>query len=154
MTPPVRTRALFVVAAFAASLVMGLVLIVAFDADVQTIDAGELVERKDDARAFLIADYLFIVLYAIVSPIAQRRFGPTGWLRWAPFLLAAAGVVDAAENTLLLTATDSISEDTVDAAHALALPKVVLFVAGALLAVGILVRAIRVLREPAADAGA
>ena len=140
------------VAAFAATLALGLVLLFAFEPDVQTIEAEDLVRREDDARGFLIADYLFIALYAVLSPIAQRRFGSAlgrpglgRLLRWAPLLMPAAGAVDAVENTLLLSATDSVYERTVDAAHALAVPKVVLFVAAALLSVGVLVRALRTL---------
>lgn len=123
---------------------------VAFDPEVQTIGADILVERRDDARAFLIVDYLFIAVYAVLSPIAQLRFGHAlgglgRWLRLAPILLVAAGIVDAVENALLLSATDSVSEGTVETAHALAVPKVVLFVCAVLLSVGVLARAIRAL---------
>jgi len=128
------------------------VLLIAFEPDIQDIDADELVARSDDARAFLAADYLFIVLYAILSPIAIWRFGttlgdgsPPLWIRLAPLCLAA-GVFDAIENTLLLSATDSASSGAVDAAHAVAIPKGALFVAGAALAIAALVRAIQVLR--------
>src|SRR5919106_1001643 len=81
MTPTVtgqselRSRALFVVACFATTLAFGLVLLFAFDPDVQGIDADELVERAGDARAFLIADLFFPLLYGVLSPIAQLRFG-------------------------------------------------------------------------------
>ncbi|HYU59408.1 MAG TPA: hypothetical protein VEK39_01495 [Solirubrobacterales bacterium] len=149
----IRSRALAFVGLFAATLVLGIVLLIAFEPDIQDIDADELVARSDDARAFLAADYLFIVLYAILSPIAIWRFGttlgdgsPPLWIRLAPLCLAAAGVFDAIENTLLLSATDSASSGAVDAAHAVAIPKVALFVAGAALAIAALVRAIQVLR--------
>ncbi len=107
------------------------------------MSAAELVEREDDARAFLIADYFLIALYSVVSPIAILRFG---YLRWVAYVLVLAGMVDIIENTLLLMATDSVSEDTVDAAHALEIPKVLLFLAGALPALVVNWRAFRTLR--------
>ena len=55
-------------------------------------------------------------------------------MRLAAPLLAAGGLVDLAENTLLLASTGSVAEGRVDAAHALAVPKVGLFVPGAVLA--------------------
>ena len=64
----------------------------------------------------------------------------------AAALLAAAGIVDAIENALLLTASGSGSQDTVDTAHALAAPKVLLFVAGAALALATNWRALGVVR--------
>ena len=147
-----RTGPVAVLAMFVATLALGIVLLVAFDPDVQTIDAEELVARKDDARAFLIADYVFVTFYAILSPLAIWRFGrslgggtPPGWIKLTALLLMAAGVVDATENTLLLSATDSVSEDAVDAAHGLEIPKVALFVAGAALAVAVNIRAVKVL---------
>ena len=143
-----RSRAVPVLVAFAATLAMGIVLLVAFEPDVQTISAAELVEEKDDARAFLIADYFFIVLYAVISPIVIWRYGgPARWIAVTALLLVAAGLVDATENTLLLSATDSVSEDSVDAAHALEAPKVILFVAGALGAIAVNVRAAQALRR-------
>ena len=141
-------------AAFAATLALGLVLLVAFEPDIQTVSAAELVDRKDDARAFLIADYLFVVLYAVVSPILIWRFGLAlgggtvpGWIKLTAMLLVAAGVVDAVENTLLLSATDAVSDDSVDAAHALEIPKVAPFVAGALGAIATNARAAATLRR-------
>jgi hypothetical protein len=141
-----------VVAAFVATLLYGLLLLAAFEPDVQTVAADVLVERRDDARAFLIADFVFIALYAILSPLAQRRFGRSlGAPFWpamvAPWILAAAGVVDAVENVLLLSATDAVSEDAVRVAHALEIPKVILFVLGTLLSVLVLVRAVKTLRS-------
>ena len=150
------TRAIPVLAAFVATLILGIVLLVAFEPDVQTAAASDLVARRDDARAFLIADYFFILLYAVLSPIVIWRFGrvvgggsPPTWISLGALLLIAAGLVDATENTLLLSATDSVSEDTVDAAHALEIPKVTLFVAGALLAVAVNFRAAKTLRRAA-----
>jgi hypothetical protein len=147
-----ETRARAVVALFVATLALGIVLLVAFEPDVQTIDADELASRSDDARAFFIGDYFFIALYAVLSPIAIWRFGgalgsgrPPTWIMLAAWLLAGAGVFDAAENALLLSATGSSSPGTVDAAHAVAIPKTVLFVAGALFTLGVEYRAIRAL---------
>jgi hypothetical protein len=138
-----------------ASVVLGIVLLVAFEPEIQDIGADELVARNDDARAFLIADYVFVVTYAVLSSIAIWRFGaaltggsPPAWIKIAAALLLAAGLVDATENTLLLSATGSVSEGAVDAAHALAVPKVTLFVAGAALAIVVNVRAAQVLRGP------
>ena len=150
-----RPRAWTVVAAFALTLAYGLLLTLAFEPDVQEIDAAELVERRGDARAFLIADLFFPLIYGLLSPIAQWRFGsalgegprPAAWIIAAAALLAGAGIFDLTENALLLSATDSGSQDTVDAAHAVAVPKIVLFVAGALLALAVLARAIMVLRR-------
>ena len=147
-----RARAREVVAAFGASVVLGLVLLLFFEVDVQQADPAELVARRTDARAFFAGDYLFIVLYALVSPIAIRRFGatfeggPPVWLTLAVLLLPLAGIVDATENALLLSSTGSPSPDAVDFAHALAIPKIVLFVGGAGCAIAVVIRAIRVLR--------
>jgi hypothetical protein len=141
-----------VIAGFGASVLLGLALLVFFEPDVQQASAAELVAREGDARSFFIADYVFILLYAVLSPIAIWRYGAIfqggapWWLTAAVLLLPLAGLVDAAENALLLTASGSLSPDTVDAAHALAIPKVVLFVAGAGCAIAVLVRAIRELR--------
>ena len=146
-------RARPVLALLAATLAVGIALLVLFDPDVQTVDAAQLVERRGDARAFLVADYVFVALYAILSPIALWRFGAAvgggaapAWIVAAALVLAAAGVVDAVENTLLAVATGGESQDTVDAAHALAVPKVALFSAGALLALAVNLRALRALR--------
>jgi uncharacterized membrane protein len=138
--------------AFTATLALGVVLLIAFEPEVQTIDAEDLVARSDDARSFLIADYVFVAIYAILSPIAIWRFGtalaggsPAGWIKLTALLLVAAGLVDATENALLLSATDSVSDGAVDAAHALEVPKVALFTAGALLTIVVNVRAAKVL---------
>jgi hypothetical protein len=138
---------------FSAVVVVGILLLIAFEPDVQTMDADELVKNKDDARAFFAGDYVFILLYAVLSPLAYWRFGsaltggsPPTWIKLT-LLLAAGGVFDAIENALLLSSTGSASQDRVDAAHAVAIPKTILFVAGALFAIAVLVRAIRVLRH-------
>lgn len=146
--------------AFAATVVAGLVLLAFFEPDVQQDDAGELLARKDDARAFLVADFFFIALYAVVSPLAQRRFiaalgdQAARWMVLAPVLLALGGAFDALENVLLLFATGELRDGTVDAAHAVAVPKVVFFIGGALAAIALLVRAVKALRAgpPAAAA--
>jgi hypothetical protein len=147
-----RSRAGAVVGAFGATLLLGLALLIFFEPDVQQADAGELVARQDDARAFFAADYVFIVLYAILSPLAIRRYGalvpggPPWWLTAAVVLLPLAGLADAIENALLLSATDSPSQDTVDAAHVVAIPKLILFAGGAACAIAVVARAIRELR--------
>lgn len=150
----IRARAWAVLGLLAATVALGIVLLVAFEPEVQTVDAAELVERSDDARAFLVADYFFIAIYAVLSPIAIWRFGsalgagtPPGWIKLTALLLAAAGIVDATENTLLLSATGSVSEGAVDAAHALEIPKVSLFLAGAVLALVVNFRALQTLRR-------
>jgi hypothetical protein len=144
------SRALAVLGMFVVTLGIGVILLVAFEPEVQTIEAAELVARSDDARAFLIADYVFVISYAILSPLAIWRFGsaiaagtPPGWMKLTALLLLAAGLVDATENTLLLSATGSVSEGAVDAAHGLEIPKVTLFVAGTALAIAANVRAAR-----------
>jgi hypothetical protein len=155
-----RSRAWLVVVCFALTLAYGLLLAFAFEPDVQEIDVAELVDRRGDARAFLIADLFFPLLYGLLSPIAQLRFGaalrgrggpnesrPPRWIIAAALLLAGAGLFDLTENVLLLSATGSESQGTVDAAHTVAVPKVILFVAGALLALLVLARAVSVLRR-------
>ena len=156
-TGATRRRAGAVLLAFVATLALGLVLLVAFDPDVQTITAEELAARRADARAFLIADFVFVALYAVVSPVVIWRFGGTfaggrpRWVAAAALMLCCAGVVDAVENGLLLAGTGAVSHDAVDAAHALAIPKVALFGLGALLALAVNVRAaaLRARRAPA-----
>jgi hypothetical protein len=152
--PAARSRAPAVLGLFAATLTVGLLLLIAFEPEVQTVGAEELAERKDDARAFLVGDYVFVLLYAVLSPLAIWRFGralgsgsPPGWIKLTALLLVAAGLVDLTENTLLFSATGSVSEGAVDAAHALEIPKLALFTAGAILAVIANVRAARALRD-------
>jgi hypothetical protein len=134
----------------AVTVAVAALLLVAFEPEIQTVSAEELVARSDDARAFLIADYVFVLCYAVLSPIAIWLFGsalaggkPPPWIQLAALALIAAGLVDATENALLLSATDSVSEGAVDAAHALEIPKVGLFVLGAALAIAVNVRAAR-----------
>src|SRR5687767_5366479 len=142
-----------------ATLAMGVVLVVAFEPDVQGVSAQELVERKDDARAFFAGDYVFVFLYAILSPVVIWRYGsalgdgvPPFWIELAAGLLLAAGLVDLAENTLLVTSTGSVNDGRVDAGHALEIPKVILFSLGALMALAVNVHAAMTLRGHRADA--
>jgi hypothetical protein len=155
-TPPdvLRARAFMLLGLFAASFTLGMVLLFAFEPSVQQDDAAELVARADDARAFLVADYVFIALYGISTPIALWLFGsaleggrrPPAWIIVAALLLLACAAVDATENTLLLSATGEVSEGAVDTAHALAAPKIALFGAGLVLTIVANVRALQVLR--------
>ena len=155
-TPPIaaRGRAAAVLVLFASTLAVGIVLVAAFEPEIQTLGAADLVSQRDDARAFLAADYVFVALYAVLSPLVIWRFGraigsgsPPRWIGLAAALLLGAGLVDATENTLLLSATDSVSRDAVDAAHALEIPKVLLFLSGTLLALAVNVRAAGTLRR-------
>ena len=151
----IRSRALGVAGALAATLVFGIVLAVAFEPEVQTVEAAELAVRESDARAFFAADYVFIALYAVLSPIMIWRYaavalpGPPWWIVATVVLLPLAGLVDATENALLWSASGSLSPDTVDAAHALAIPKVALFLAGAIGSIATLVHAVGTLRSRA-----
>lgn len=146
----VRSRATAVLAAFAAAFVAIVALGAFFAEEVQTVSAEELVARRDDARAFLYADLVFIALYAVVLPIALWRFRTVASSRWptlAAIVLALAGAVDLTENVLLISATDSVSAGAVDAAHALEVPKIGLFVAGLLATIVSIVLAVRLLRS-------
>ena len=135
------------VAVAAATLGFGLVLLVAFEPGVELVDADELVERRDDARPFLIVDYLFMALYGTLLPLTMWRFGrPATWVKICALLLVAASLLDVVENTLLLTSTDSVSEDAVDTAHVVGIVNVVVFTAGALPGLPLLWRAVRELR--------
>ena len=140
-----RSRAKALLAATAVVVAYGLVLLIAFDPGVEMLDADELA-RSDDASPFLIADLFFPPLYGIVLPLAIWRFGSEWWARAAALLFVAAGVVDWAENVLLLTATDSVSDGAVDAGHAAGWVNVVLFTAVALPGLVLLVRGLRTLR--------
>ena len=153
---PDRRRALPVVAAFVATVAYGLLLLLAFEPDVQEAGAAELVRRADEARRFLVADLFFPLIYGVLTPLAQWRFGreltggsPPKWVAAAAVLLAAGAVCDLTENALLLSATGSESPGAVDAAHAIAVPKLVLFVAGAALSLAVLGRAAMALRRGA-----
>jgi hypothetical protein len=140
-----RSRAKALLAATAAVVAYGLVLVIAFDPDVEMLDAAELA-RSDDAVPFLVADLFFPPLYGILLPLAMWRFSAARWARIAALLLATAGLIDWVENTLLLTATDSPAQGAVDAGHVAGWVNVVVFTAGALPGLVVLARAIRVLR--------
>jgi hypothetical protein len=140
-----RSRAKALLAATAAVVAYGLLLLIAFDPDVEMLDAAELA-RSEDAVPFLVADLFFPPLYGILLPLAMWRFSAARWTRIAALLLAAAGLIDWIENTLLLTATDSPSEGAVDVGHVAGWVNVVVFTAGALPGLVLVARAIRVLR--------
>jgi hypothetical protein len=152
--PNIHSRALAVLLLLILTLALGIVLLAFFEPDVQQVSAQELVDRKDAAREFLAADTVFVFLYGILSPLAIWRYGsalgdgdPPFWIELAAGLLLAAGLVDLAENALLALSTGSVSESRVDAAHFLEIPKGVLFIAGAVMALVVNVRAVMTLRE-------
>jgi hypothetical protein len=140
-----RSRAKALLAATAVVLAYGLVLLVAFDPGVEMLDADELA-RSDDAVPFLVADLFFPLVYGALLPLAMWRFSAALWARIAALLFVAAGLIDWAENILLLTATDSPSEGAVDAGHVAGWVNVVVFTAAALPGLVLLVRAFRALR--------
>ena len=140
-----RSSAKALVAAAAAVIAYGLVLLIFFDPSVERLDAGELAE-SDDAVPFLVADLFFPLLYSILLPLAMVRFSSARWVLVAAALLFFAGDFDWAENVMLLMASDSPSEGTVDAGHVAGWVNIVLFTAGALPALLLVWRAIRVLR--------
>ena len=155
-----RGRAWATLLVIAGTLVLSLVLLVAFDPGVQTLDAEELVAERDDARAFLIPDFAFAALYGLVAPVVLWRFGAAlyglvvpNWVKAAALLLALAGLVDLVENVLLYSATDAVSEDAVDTAHAIKPVALVAFPIGALLSFVLGWRAVQTLRrgEPEGD---
>jgi hypothetical protein len=137
-----RSRAKALLAATAAVIAYGLVLLIAFDPGVETLDAGELA-ASDDAVPFLVADLFFPLLYGAVLPLAMWRFSGERWARAAALLFAAAGLIDWVENTLLLSATDAPSEGAVDAGHVAGWVNIVLFSSAALPGLVLLARAIR-----------
>jgi hypothetical protein len=140
-----RSRAKALLAATAAVIAYGLILLIAFEPDVETLGAAELA-RSDDAVPFLVADLLFPFVYGALLPLAMWRFGTERWVRIAALLFVAAGVVDLAENTLLLTSTSSPSESAVDAGHVAGWVNIVLFTPAALAGLVLLLRAVRVMR--------
>jgi hypothetical protein len=142
-----RSRAGALLAAALGVIAYGVLLLVAFDPGVEQLDADELA-RSDDANPFLIADLVFPVLYGALLPFAMWRFSAERWARVAALLLVAAGLVDWVENALLLTATDEVSESAVDAGHVAGWVNVVLFTAGALPGLLLLVRAVQAVRRP------
>lgn len=144
---------MLVIGGFSAVLVSLIVLATVFEAGVQTVDARGLVAVSDDAKEFFTADYVFIGLYSVLFPILLWWFSSAleqstvrTRTRLAALLFVAAGIADAAEDALLLSATDAVSEGAVDAAHVVAVPKIALFVAASIFAVIALWRAIDELR--------
>ena len=135
-------RAKFLLWATAAVIAYGLVLLIFFEPDVETLSAAELAE-SDDAVPFLVADLFFPPLYGILLPLAMLRFSSARWALVAAGLLFVAGDVDWAENIMLLIATDSASEGLVDAAHVAGWVNIVLFTAGALPGLVLVAQAIR-----------
>jgi hypothetical protein len=124
---------------------------------VQQYTAGELVTRSDTARAFLIADLLFPFVYAgwvglAMLRVGRRLGGTPRWVLAGVAALALAGLCDLAENALLLVATGGWEPRMVDLAHTIAIPKLALFVIGAVVALATLAWALR-RREPAGSAG-
>jgi hypothetical protein len=140
-----RSRAKALLAGAATVIAYGLVLLIAFEPDVEMLDAAELA-ASDDAVPFLVADLFFPVIYGILLPLTMWRFSAERWVKVAALLFVVAGDVDWLENVLLLTATGSVSEGAVDAAHVAGWVNVVLFTAAALPGLVLLWRAIRVLR--------
>ena len=141
-----RSRAKALLWAAAATIAYGAFLLLAFDPGVEMLDPDELVAEQDDARAFLIADLFFPLIYGALLPLAIWRYSEERWARIAALLFVAAGLVDWLENGLLLSATDSPSEGAVDAAHAAGIVNLVLFTAAALPGLVLLYRAFRELR--------
>ena len=144
-----RTR---FIAAFGAAVLYGLFLLGFFEVDVQQDSAAELVARDEDARSFLVADLFFPPIYALLVPLAALAFARTSyggaepaWVKAALGCLVIAGLCDWGENILLLASLDTESPNRVDAAHAVAIPKLVFFGLGA---VGVLVLLYRALRPP------
>jgi hypothetical protein len=142
-------------AAIAAAIACGVFLLLSFEVGVQQDSAAELVSRADDARSFLVADLFFPPIYAFLVPLTALAFArrsyngavPT-WVKAAAASLVIAGLCDWGENLLLLASLDTESPNRVDAAHAVALPKLVFFGLGTLGALVLLYRALR-RREPA-----
>jgi hypothetical protein len=140
-----RRRAKFLLAATAAVIAYGLVLLIFFDPDVEMLDAAELAE-SDEAVPFLVADLFFPVLYGILLPLAMVRFSSARWVIVAAALLFVAGDIDWAENVLLLMATDSADQSLVDAGHVAGWVNIVVFTPAALAGLVLVWRAFRVVR--------
>jgi len=143
-----RSSAWALIAAVAATVAFGVLLLVAFDPGVEQLDARELVADSDDAEAFLIADLFYPLIYGGLLPLAMWRFGAERWAKVAALFLVAAGLMDWVENTLLLTATDSVSEGAVDAGHVAGIVNIGLFALGALPGLVLLIRAVQAVRSP------
>jgi hypothetical protein len=126
-----RRRARDLIGLFALTVaVSSLFLLVRMD--VQTVSARELAARRSDAIAFFTVDYAFVVLYAMLGPLALWRFGTTlpsrggrvpSWVAIGAVALAVGGLFDLVENSLLLASSSSVRTSLVDLAHVLAWPK-------------------------------
>ena len=141
-------------AAVGAAAAYGLFLLGFFEVGVQQDTAAELVARDDDARSFLVADLFFPPIYALLVPLAALAFARVSyegavpvWAKAALGCLAIAGLCDWGENILLLASLGTESPSRVDAAHAVAVPKLVFFGLGTLGVLALLYRALR-RREP------
>jgi hypothetical protein len=139
-----RTR---FIAAVAAAVAYGLVLLLFFEVSVQQDSAYALVAHADEARSFLVADLFFPPIYAFVVPLtalafARRTYGGAApiWAKAALGSLVIAGLCDWGENLLLLSALDTPSLNRVDAAHAIAIPKLIFFGLGTLGVLALLYR--------------
>jgi len=144
-------------AALAAAVAYGLILLLFFEVDVQQDSAAELVARADDARSFLVADLFFPPIYALLVPLtalafARQAYGGAepGWLKAALACLVIAGLCDWGENILLLASLETESPNRVDAAHAIAIPKLAFSGLGALGILALLYRAFRSRSRPSA----
>ena len=142
-----RTRFL---AAIGAALAFGLILLGFFEVDVQQDSAAELVARADDARSFLVADLFFPPFYALLVPLAALAYARASyggavpaWTKAALGCLVIAGLCDWGENILLLASLETESPNRVDAAHAVAIPKLLFFGLGTLGVLALLFRALR-----------
>ena len=145
------------IAAVAIALAYGVFLLVSFEVGVQQDSAAELVARDDDARSFLVADLLFPLLYGFLVPLAALAFARRSydgtepiWVKAAAAFLFLAGLCDWGENILLLASLGTESPNRVDAAHAIALPKLVFFGLGTL---GMLALLFRAIKEPSRPSG-
>lgn len=127
--------------------------------DVQNAGVEELVERRSDAVAFFTYDYVFVVVYGVIAPVALWRFGasalvgtrpgtPPAWLVASALLLGAGALFDAVENTVLLLASSNGDAGWVDLGHALAVPKYALGGIGGLIALRAVWMAARTVRAP------
>jgi hypothetical protein len=121
-----------------------------FEVGVQQDSAAEIVARDDDARSFLVADLFFPPIYAFLVPLAALAYARVSyegavpaWVKAAMGCLVIAGLCDWGENVLLLASLETESPNRVDAAHAVAVPKLVFFGLGTLGVLALLYRALR-----------
>lgn len=142
-----RTR---FIAAVGAAVAYGLFLLLFFEVDVQQDSAAEIVARDDDARSFLVADLFFPPIYAFLVPLAALAYARASyggaepaWVKGALASLVIAGLCDWGENLLLLASLDTESPNRVDAAHAVAVPKLIFFAIGTFGVLALLWRALR-----------